>query len=101
MSFPIPVVQRQESKGVGIKDVQAQLDHASAKVTFVVNSHLTPDLRSRQAEVFDAIFGGSKMVAANPWAGDGPMPTHASNGVPDASETESNVVAIPAPKITA
>ena len=49
--------------GVGIKHVQAQLGHASAKMTLDVYGHLMPGGNSAGADAFEAMAGGCSLVA--------------------------------------
>jgi len=78
--------------GVGIKQVQAQLGHASAQVTLDVYSHLLPDAGSPGAAAFDSILGGNKVVATQPTDLGGSIPTHASDDAQMAFLPVSQVV---------
>jgi hypothetical protein len=78
--------------GVSIKEVHAQLGHASAQVTLDVYGHLIPGGSSAAADTFEALAGGGKVVADMPGMGETDAPTHASDGVPAAVPTGSAVV---------
>lgn len=93
------------ANGVGIKQVQAQLGHASAQITLDVYSHLIPAAGAPGADAFHTMAGGGKKVAGDggetgrapgggatgEWTGTS---THGSQDVPEAVGSVSNVVAI-------
>jgi len=49
--------------GLGVKEVQAHLGHASAQVTLNIYSHLLPGAHTASAATMDRLMGGSKTVA--------------------------------------
>ena len=79
--------------GVSIKEVQAQLGHASAQVTLDVYGHLIPGGSSAAADTFDALAGGSRAVAEPAAVTLDDALTHASDGAPEAFPSGSEVVA--------
>ncbi len=79
--------------GVGIKDVQAQLGHASAQVTLDVYGHLMPDAASPGADAMQGIFGCNKAVAERQSMAAAGGLTHASENVLEAFPPGSEVVA--------
>jgi hypothetical protein len=81
------------ARGVGIKQVQAHLGHASANITLDVYSHLMPDAGSPGADAFQAMFGGSEAVAETGEFLPQNSPTHGSNGLLEPLEAARDAVA--------
>jgi integrase len=79
--------------GVGIKEVQAQLGHASAQVTLDVYGHLIPGGSSAAADTFETLAGGGTVVAESAALDVPERLTHASGEAPEAVRTGSEVVA--------
>jgi integrase len=73
--------------GVAIKQVQAQLGHASAQITLDIYGHLMPDSGSPGADAFDTLFGGYKVVARAPKLLTAETLTHGLEEALEASET--------------
>jgi len=81
------------ASGVGIKEVQAHLGHASAQITLDVYSHLLPGTPSAGAAAMATLLGGSKAVAEGPPAAAAETPTRVCEVVEMPIRTRSDAVA--------